>query len=1800
MAEDIKKLYVVGTKIWVPCKSEVWQAAEIIESYDGQKLVIRKTKDGIEQVLKVNSEEELPPLQNPDILIGENDLTSLSYLHEPAILYNLYCRFVQSRAIYTYCGIVLVAINPYQDLDIYGIDTMMTYRGQTMGSLDPHVFAVAEQAFNKMEIENNNQSIIVSGESGAGKTVSAKYAMRYFATISGSETETQVEKKVLASSPIMEAIGNAKTTRNDNSSRFGKYIELHFDDRNHIIGASMRTYLLEKSRVVYQASEERNYHIFYQLCSARHLFPHLKLGSSEEYLYLSCQSCSKLDEENFNETIQALNTLGFSQEDQDLMWRVLASILHLGNVQITDRSQRSAGDGDSCFILQDEPSLHIFSSLLDVDSGELLKWLCYRKIVSMRETYEKPMTVEEAIGARDALAKHMYASLFQWLISIMNKTMCETSPTGSCPIIGVLDIYGFEMFELNSFEQFCINYANEKLQQQFNLHVFKLEQEEYGKEGIEWKFIDFYDNQPCIDLIESKLGILDLLDEECRMPQGSDASWTQKLYTKCTKWDRFSKPKFAGSAFTIKHFAGDVEYYSNGFLDKNKDTVIEDQVNVLRNGKNSLLRSMFMIDNSNEHRLSIPDRRSGVLSTPKSATIGPTPKSRMLTPMRPICATIGSPSQTKQNKKTVGSQFRDSLNALMTTLNDTTPHYIRCVKPNDLKLPFVFDHQRAVDQLRACGVLETIRISAAGFPSRWSYIDFFSRYRILLKSNKINRNDPKLTCQRIVEEQIQSEDNYKYGNTKIFFRAGQVAYLERKRGDKRKDCSITIQKTWRSYICQKKYKQIQRSVLLIQRYGRGLLGRRLTENLRQNQAAIKIQKEIRRWLCQKKYLRAQRATLTIQCYYRGYVARKFTQNLRENIAAVQIQSVVRMWLCYRHYHNTLDKIIKVQCCIRRWFARKCLKALKKEARSVAHVTKLNKGLENKIYMMQQKIIELNNQISTTKLLENELQEAKQKLSDQKSISLELIALKKKVQHDETKFNTLTMKYESEKKITEEKLEFYKEKLKTDENSLMEAQKIISDLKLTLLQAKQDNEKKINEIHENWKMKYDDEILKARQETEAEKSKYQKLLSEKRLVEERLEILECHSNSTSVELKYNGSDLSILPSIQENGYMKGDSNDVNVQNIYGNDDINKLQKTLKATQMERDLLKKKIENDKLLSDTSDINDVSQLKEQNYILRQNLNTLREVTNSTGNNNFLVADDLTRQLEALQDELFNKRAECQELQNRLDGTTESLRKIVDYERTSSSLSEDKELNQAIDAQKAINRHLVEELQSEKIKWKEEKEKMSLQLSNLLRENEKQQELLAIEYDKNPQSDAVLQSDVTKLNYDNTQLKQNYDELLRKYVLLRNDLLLGAKENSTINFDITLGSENFANSTTISTEDSTIIAKKKNRTEYMGMFQCSIDDDPIVARNLIIELRPETALKLLPGLPAYILFMCTRYHDFQKDEKRIASFLTTVVKNLQKVMKKRQHQDSKILWLSNTLRLVHILKQYSGEPAFASDNTSKQNSQVLQNFDLADYRQVFCDHAVLLYQELIHKMQETIRPMIVPAVLEHDSLGIDSVRNVKRSFGSLKSNSLQSPPSPTTNTLENELNSMYSQLMAHEIDIEVIVQIFKQLYYYICANALNNLLLRKDLSYWAKGMSIRFNLSHLEQWIRDKISHPQEVVNTLLPIIQASQLLQARKTDDDVSSICEMCDKMNANQIVKLLTSFKPTDDCEDRISMDFIRRVKDKLEERPECQDKEKLLMDTKYEYPITFPFHPSNIRLEDIDVPEILNLPMLKKM
>uniref|UniRef100_A0A3P8VLH7 G protein subunit beta 5 n=1 Tax=Cynoglossus semilaevis TaxID=244447 RepID=A0A3P8VLH7_CYNSE len=545
--------------VWIPDAKHVWKSAEIVRDFNsGDNVLELLLEDCTVQHYAVDpAKPQLPPLRNPDILVGENDLTALSYLHEPAVLHNLKVRFVESKIIYTYCGIILVAVNPYKSLPIYGDAIIHAYSGQNMGDIDPHIFAVAEEAYKQMARNHKNQSIIVSGESGAGKTVSARYAMRYFAVVSKSGSKTRVEDKVLASNPVTEAIGNAKTTRNDNSSRFGKYTEISFDKRYQIIGANMRTYLLEKSRVVFQAENERNYHIFYQLCACAHLpeFEDLRLLSADKFQYTSMGGDISIegvdDMKDMEETQRTFSMLGLKEGFQSDVFKVLAAILHLGNIEIKSYAQR---EGSQCQRCPGETHLCSWeAACFHWCSGHL--WVRY-------------------------IGLYIRSVKIRWLLICCNYAFFPS-------------VCSFETFDINSFEQFCINYANEKLQQQFNLHVFKLEQEEYMKEDIPWTLIDFYDNQPVIDLIEAKMGILDLLNEECLFPQGTDQSWLQKLHNYLDSSPLFERPRFSNEAFVIQHFADKVEYQCGGFLEKNRDTLYEELVDIMRDSEFPFVAKFF-------------------------------------------------------------------------------------------------------------------------------------------------------------------------------------------------------------------------------------------------------------------------------------------------------------------------------------------------------------------------------------------------------------------------------------------------------------------------------------------------------------------------------------------------------------------------------------------------------------------------------------------------------------------------------------------------------------------------------------------------------------------------------------------------------------------------------------------------------------------------------------------------------------------------------------------------------------------------------------------------------------------------------------------------------------------------------------------------------------------------------------------------------------------------------------------------------------------------------------------------------
>ncbi|XP_045544571.1 unconventional myosin-Vc isoform X3 [Salmo salar] len=608
------------------------------------------------------------------------------------------------------------------------------------------------------------------------------------------------------------------------------------------------------------------------------------------------------DRKDMEETRRTFSLLGLSEDFQADVFKVLAGILHLGNVEI-----RNVGS-DRSSISSSDPHMAAFCDLLGVSPDGVTRWLCHRRFVMVAETVVKPVTSKRAVNARDALAKQIYAHLFDCVIHKINAAL--QVPGKQHSFIGVLDIYGFETFDVNSFEQFCINYANEKLQQQFNLHVFKLEQEEYMKEDIPWTLIDFYDNQPVIDLIEAKMGILDLLDEECLFPQGTDQNWIQKLYNYLVDNPLFEKPRMSNEAFIIQHFADKVEYQCWGFLEKNRDTLYEELIDTMRTSKFPLLANFFL-----------EEEPGGVGS-----------KGIKVRPARP-----GVKPANKNLRTTVGEKFRSSLYLLMETLNATTPHYVRCIKPNEEKMPFEYDSKRVVQQLRACGVLETIHISAQSYPSRWTYIEFYSRYSILMSQQELLLTDKKQTCRTVLQRLIQDSNQYKFGRTKIFFRAGQVAYLEKLRLDRLRGACVTIQKHVRGWSHRRTFLRMREAAVVLQQYVRGQ--RRIRKSvtaaaLKQGWAAVVIQRYWRGYLTRQIYRTVRSSSIIIQAFTRGWIARKRYKKMVEVQKALILQKYARAWLARRRFQTLRRLVHNVQLSYRCQQLRKKLEDQGKENRGL--------------------------------------------------------------------------------------------------------------------------------------------------------------------------------------------------------------------------------------------------------------------------------------------------------------------------------------------------------------------------------------------------------------------------------------------------------------------------------------------------------------------------------------------------------------------------------------------------------------------------------------------------------------------------------------------------------------------------------------------------------------------------------------------------------------------------------------------------------------------------------------------------
>nr|XP_015837786.1 PREDICTED: myosin heavy chain, muscle isoform X16 [Tribolium castaneum] len=786
---DQTKPYDAKKSCWVPDEKEGFVLGEI----KGTKgdLVTVGLPGGEEKPFKKENVHQVNPPKYEKV----EDMADLTYLNEAAVLHNLRQRYY-AKLIYTYSGLFCVAINPYKRFPVYTNRCAKLYRGKRRNEVPPHIFAISDGAYVNMLTNHENQSMLITGESGAGKTENTKKVIAYFATVGASTKKSEeqakkgnLEDQVVQTNPVLEAFGNAKTVRNDNSSRFGKFIRIHFGPTGKLAGADIETYLLEKARVISQQSLERSYHIFYQMMSGavKGLKEMCLLSNNVSDYYFVAQGKTTIpnvdDAEELLITDQAFDVLGFTQEEKDNIYKITAAVMHMGCMKFKQRGREEQAEPDGT-----EEGERV-AKLLGIEAPGLYNALCKPRIKVGAEFVTQGRNVNQVNYSVGAMSKAMFDRLFKFLVKKCNETLDTKQKRQH--FIGVLDIAGFEIFDFNGFEQLCINFTNEKLQQFFNHHMFVLEQEEYQREGIEWAFIDFgMDLLACIELIEKPMGILSILEEESMFPKATDKTFEEKLNTNhLGKSPNFLKPKppkpgQQAAHFAIGHYAGNVPYNITGWLEKNKDPLNDTVVDLYKKGTNKLLVEIFA---DHPGQSGAPDAGGGKGRGKKGGGFA-----------------------------TVSSAYKEQLNNLMTTLRSTQPHFVRCIIPNELKQPGVIDSHLVMHQLTCNGVLEGIRICRKGFPNRMVYPDFKLRYKILNPAAVDKESDPKKCADLILQATGLDADLYRLGHTKVFFRAGVLGQMEELR-DERLGKIVTWMQSWvRGYLSRKEFKRLQEQRLALQ------------------------------------------------------------------------------------------------------------------------------------------------------------------------------------------------------------------------------------------------------------------------------------------------------------------------------------------------------------------------------------------------------------------------------------------------------------------------------------------------------------------------------------------------------------------------------------------------------------------------------------------------------------------------------------------------------------------------------------------------------------------------------------------------------------------------------------------------------------------------------------------------------------------------------------------------------------------------------------------------------------------------
>ncbi|XP_022782686.1 unconventional myosin-Ia-like isoform X4 [Stylophora pistillata] len=831
-----------------------------------------------------------------DNMVGVGDMVLLEPLTEDSLIENLWDRY-NNKDIYTYIGDVVVSINPYRKFNLYTPERITEYRSRNIYELPPHIYAIADDAYRSMRDYNQDQCILITGESGAGKTEASKIVMQYVAAVSGKGWEVdRVKEQLLQSNPVMEAFGNAKTLKNDNSSRFGKYMDLEFDFKGDPVGGVITKYLLEKSRVVHQAQGERNFHIFYHLLSGAsdELLGKLHLSRDcNDYTYLNHSGCIKVntidDKKDFLVVERAMDIVGFTQDEKLSIYTLLSAILNLGNIAF-DEAVDKVGGHDTV-TPTNQKYLDWACEMLQCGTHLLKDGLSKRTVEAGNERVSTHLTTAQAYYAKDALCKAIYRRMFTWMIQRINDSI-KVKKRGKRKVIGVLDIYGFEIFRNNGFEQFIINYCNEKLQQIFIELTLQSEQEEYIREGIEWESIEYFNNSIICDLIEKRnftipectdsadatldgvthVGIIPLLDEECLRPgEVSDMTFIAKLNAHCCEHPHFESrgsKKFLSDTtlphdcFRLRHYAGSVTYCVTGFLDKNNDLLYRDLSQCLYACGHPLARTLF------------PD---------------------------------GCPTKaTKKRPPTTGTQFKVSVSELMKNLKTKNPHYIRCIKPNDRKVAGLFDDKLVRHQIRYLGLMENIRVRRAGFAFRQEYDIALERYKMLCKKTWPNWvGMPKEGLKELLKSLNIKPNAYAYGRTKIFIRNPRTLFdLEEKRLQGMHHLAVIIQKMFRGWRQRTKYLKMKESEIIIAKYYRGFRDHRTY--LKKRSAAITIACFVRGWKARKLYkamLYEKKCIWAVGIirtnFYGWQVRREYHPKFRKN-AAPKIMKFLRLYLCYRY------------------------------------------------------------------------------------------------------------------------------------------------------------------------------------------------------------------------------------------------------------------------------------------------------------------------------------------------------------------------------------------------------------------------------------------------------------------------------------------------------------------------------------------------------------------------------------------------------------------------------------------------------------------------------------------------------------------------------------------------------------------------------------------------------------------------------------------------------------------------------------------------------------------------------------